>query len=58
MARKFVCDRCKAEFSNWATQSIEIPAASYFGKKDTFDLCSDCIVQLRKLVNSFMEKTL
>jgi hypothetical protein len=55
MARKYICDRCKEEFNNWSTTSVELPAPTYFGTKLNADLCSPCLILLRTLFRSFME---
>jgi hypothetical protein len=54
MARKYVCDRCKAEFVTWETTSFELPANHFWGKRMDFELCESCLNSLRKLVTKFM----
>ena len=55
MARKYVCDRCKAEFETWATTDFDIPATSSWGSnRIQGELCQPCLTALRNLVKNLL----
>jgi hypothetical protein len=53
MARKYCCDRCKAEFGTWRTTGVEIPEDGYFGATINADLCKACLGLLRTVFRNF-----
>lgn len=54
MARKFICDRCSAQFDVFKTDYVTFPSGGWCASR-TVELCPDCLKQLAVIIDKFMK---